>query len=73
MTIAAKRVKVAKTINDVAHEQSLQIQRASTGLSTLGKTNIAGGNWVKRDTANGRIMDQKTNALAPFKGIRRER
>ena len=28
--------------------------------------------WVKRDTASGRFIDQKSN-LAPFKGVRRER
>lgn len=30
------------------------------------------GNWVKRDTATGRILDQKTSG-GPFKGVRREK
>lgn len=30
------------------------------------------GNWVKRDTRTGRIMDQKTTG-GPFKGVRREK
>lgn len=30
------------------------------------------GNWAKRDTATGRIMDVKQNG-APFKGVRREK
>lgn len=31
------------------------------------------GNWVKRDTATGRFMDQKTSDARPFKGIRKEK
>ena len=31
------------------------------------------GNWAKRDTATGRIMDQKTSSATPFKGVRKER
>ncbi|BBI34955.1 hypothetical protein [Cohnella abietis] len=31
------------------------------------------GNWVKRDTQTGRIMDQKTSSPKPFKGVRREK
>lgn len=30
------------------------------------------GNWIKRDSATGRIMDQKADS-APFKGVRREK
>jgi hypothetical protein len=30
------------------------------------------GNWAKRDTATGRIMDVKQDS-APFKGVRREK
>lgn len=30
------------------------------------------GNWVKRDTGTGRIIDQKTSG-GPFKGVRREK
>jgi hypothetical protein len=31
----------------------------------------ASGNWAKRNTATGRIMDQKTSG-GSFKGVRRE-
>ncbi|WP_167355860.1 hypothetical protein [Paenibacillus oryzisoli] len=31
------------------------------------------GNWVKRDSNTGRIMDQKTSSPAPFKGVRKEK
>ncbi|CAI9001815.1 hypothetical protein [Priestia megaterium] len=30
------------------------------------------GNWIKRDTKTGRILDQKTSTSQPFKGIRKE-
>ncbi len=30
------------------------------------------GNWVKRDTATGRLMDQKQDGT-PFKGVTKER
>lgn len=30
------------------------------------------GNWMKRDTGNGRFMDQKQDGK-PFKGVRREK
>lgn len=30
------------------------------------------GNWIKRDTETGRIMDQKADD-APFKGVRKEK
>ena len=30
------------------------------------------GHWVKRDTDNGRFMDQKADGK-PFKGVRKER
>jgi hypothetical protein len=30
------------------------------------------GNWVKRDTGNGRFIDQKADH-DPFKGVRKER
>lgn len=30
------------------------------------------GNWTKRDTSNGRFMDQKTSSSEPFKGVRKE-
>lgn len=41
---------------------------AVTGRTQFTATN---GNSVKRDTATGRIMDQKTSG-GPFKGVRRE-
>lgn len=31
------------------------------------------GNWVKRNTATGRFMDQKTSSTTPFKGVRKEK
>lgn len=31
------------------------------------------GNWVKRDTETGRIMDQKTSSPTPFKGVSKEK
>lgn len=31
------------------------------------------GNWVKRDAATGRFLDQKTSRPSPFKGVRREK
>jgi hypothetical protein len=31
------------------------------------------GNWIKRDTATGRFMDQKTSSSLPFKGVRKEK
>ncbi|WP_255451181.1 hypothetical protein [Conexibacter sp. W3-3-2] len=30
------------------------------------------GNWAKRDTETGRILDQKADGT-PFKGVRREK
>ncbi|WP_167336655.1 hypothetical protein [Paenibacillus camerounensis] len=30
------------------------------------------GNWVKRDSNTGRIMDQKTSSSTPFKGVTKE-
>jgi hypothetical protein len=30
------------------------------------------GNWTKRDTGTGRIMDQKADGT-PFKGVRKEK
>jgi hypothetical protein len=30
------------------------------------------GHWTKRDTSNGRFIDQKTDGK-PFKGVRKER
>jgi ribosomal protein L15E len=30
------------------------------------------GNWVKRDTKTGRILDQKTSSGEKFKGVRTE-
>ncbi|MNW66619.1 hypothetical protein D3C74_451050 [compost metagenome] len=30
------------------------------------------GNWVKRDSKTGRIMDQKTSSSTPFKGVTKE-
>lgn len=35
------------------------------------QTRAPNGNWVKRNTANGRFMDQKQDGK-PFKGVRRE-
>jgi hypothetical protein len=31
------------------------------------------GNWIKRDTATGRFMGQKTSSNTHFKGVRKER
>ncbi|WP_170880216.1 hypothetical protein [Paenibacillus odorifer] len=31
------------------------------------------GNWAKRDTTTGRILDQKTSSPEPFKGVRKEK
>jgi len=36
------------------------------------QTKVPNGNWVKRNTENGRFMDQKSGG-APFKGVRREK
>jgi hypothetical protein len=36
------------------------------------QTQTGTGNWVKRDTDNGRFMDVKSDK-APFKGVRREK
>jgi hypothetical protein len=33
---------------------------------------VPGGNWAKRDTGTGRIIDQKTSG-GSFKGIRKEK
>ena len=41
---------------------------AVTGRSQFQAPN---GNWVKRDTATGRFMDQKTSSDTPFKGVRK--
>ena len=30
------------------------------------------GNWIKRDTITGEIMDQKTSSDTPFKGVTKE-
>lgn len=35
------------------------------------QTQAPKGNWVKRDAATGRFMDQKTDGK-PFKGVRKE-
>jgi hypothetical protein len=35
------------------------------------QTKVPNGNYVKRDTGNGRFMDQKQDGK-PFKGVRRE-
>ena len=37
------------------------------------QTQAPNGNWVKRDTDNGRFMDQKTSSPTPFKGVRKEK
>ena len=29
--------------------------------------------WVKRDTATGKFMDNKTSSSTPFKGVRKEK
>jgi len=34
--------------------------------------NPVNNNWTKRDTNNGRIVDQKTDGK-PFKGVRKEK
>lgn len=31
------------------------------------------GDWAKRDTKTGRILDVKTSDKAPFKGVRKEK
>jgi hypothetical protein len=43
---------------------------AVKGRSQFKDTN---GNWIKRDTATGRFMDQKTSSSTHFKGVRKER
>ena len=37
------------------------------------QTQTPAGNWVKRDTTNGRFMDVKTVSKEPFKGVRKEK
>lgn len=44
-----------------AVKERSQFQNPKTGL------------WVKRDTDNGRIMDNKTSSNKPFKGVRKEK
>lgn len=43
--------------------------------SIKGRTQFQGpnGNWIKRDTSTGRILDQKTSSPTPFKGVRKEK
>lgn len=36
------------------------------------QTQTPAGNWVKRDTGNGRFMDVKSDSK-PFKGVRKEK
>lgn len=36
------------------------------------QTQTPAGNWVKRDTNNGRFMDVKSDGK-PFKGVRKEK
>ena len=36
------------------------------------QTQTPSGNWVKRDAATGRFLDQKSDGK-PFKGVRREK
>ena len=31
------------------------------------------GNWIKRDTETGKIIDQKTSSNIPFKGVTKEK
>ncbi|MBU0710657.1 hypothetical protein KJ762_12470 [bacterium] len=31
------------------------------------------GHWVKRNTDDGKFMDQKTSSDKPFKGVRKEK
>jgi hypothetical protein len=31
------------------------------------------GNWIKRNSTTGRIMDQKTSSSTPFKGVKIEK
>lgn len=37
------------------------------------QTKTPSGNYVKRDSGNGRFMDVKTSDKTPFKGVRREK
>lgn len=37
------------------------------------QTQTPSGNWVKRDTDNGRFLDVKTSDKSPFKGVRKEK
>ena len=37
------------------------------------QTQTPSGNYVKRDTATGRIMDEKPSSKGPFKGVRKEK
>lgn len=42
-------------------------------VSGRSQTQTPPGNWVKRDTATGRFIDQKTSSKTPFKGVRKEK
>ncbi len=37
------------------------------------QTQTPSGNWVKRDSDNGRFMDVKTSSKTPFKGVTKEK
>ena len=37
------------------------------------QTKTPAGNWVKRDSDSGRVMDVKTTDKKPFKGVTKER
>lgn len=42
--------------------------------SVKSRTQVLGPNgfWVKRNTATGQFMDQKTSSKTPFKGVKKE-
>lgn len=42
-------------------------------VKSRSQTKTPAGNWVKRDTDTGRLMDVKTSSKQPFKGVRKEK
>lgn len=42
-------------------------------VKTRSQFQAPNGNWVKRDTETGIIMDQKTSSSDKFKGVRTEK
>ena len=58
---------------------NLMAKNGETGNGRVGavknRTQFLGpnGNWVKRDSETGRIMDQKTSSDNKFKGVTKEK